>query len=120
VAKCTIKVKFTGGCLDGESLDNFNTRLVYDYLRYNSGFWVREIGDEAQIMKGGKPDRNWISYETNIFKKGNTDTNGYLEYQYEQSKFIDRCSATTKSGSRCMRACHKDLSVCSTHNKQPK
>ncbi len=119
MAKGKSKIRFIGGDLDGEFLDNFDNRSLSDEIHHHTGLWFRENEDgSAHAMKGGKLDHLWHSYEIHIYKKGNKDKNSYFIYQFERSDIVDRCTAMTKSGTRCMKSRYKNLPVCETHNKK--
>lgn len=115
--KGKVKIKFIGGFLDGTLEDNFDSRGATSEITLNTGVWYREDGENIQVIKGTKPDSQWLGIETHLYKKGSKDKTGYLEYDFVQSKFVKRCSTITKAGRQCMKSCYKELSVCETHKK---
>ncbi|MGI9274180.1 MAG: hypothetical protein ACR2PT_04875 [Endozoicomonas sp.] len=117
MAKGRTKVRFKGGCLDGEFSDSVSARDVVKEVHQPTGGWFRKEGDQVQVMQGGRRDRNWLSYQIHIYKKAGKDKNGYFEYRYDRSEMVERCGATTKAGTQCMKSCYRDLTLCETHKE---
>jgi hypothetical protein len=80
-------------------------------------FFAQKKGEQdVKIMQGNlSPD--WIGYNLNQYKKTDEIINGALIYKFEKSIYVERCPATTKSGSRCKNACIQDGTECKTHSK---
>jgi len=120
VAKGKANIKFKDGCIDGEFIKNFNTRFMRSEIIQATGLWFREDGAGIQILKDGNLDKKWHSYEVHIYKKAKKDQEDYFVYEFDRSEIIDRCTALTESGKRCMKSCYKNLSVCETHKPRRK
>lgn len=111
-----IKVRFFGGTLDGQLFENIDSRFARDEMHQETGVWTRDADDgQIRIMNGGNRDRNWNTYTIDIYQKGTQDSSGAHQYTFERSETIERCTATTVAGHRCMKACYKALSLCETH-----
>lgn len=111
------KIRYVGGFLDGRVFDAVDPRGLIETLIEPTGSWYKRVGDDVGVMKGGRfwKDKDWLSYNAHIYTKGSKDNDGYFEYQFSGDVIINRCSADTKKGLRCLKVCYKELSVCETH-----
>lgn len=108
-------VKYIGGFRDGDEDLGVSAMSLSDELAFATGMWFRKKDDSMVIMKGPLDD-SWDSFGTHKYKKiGKNKDTGFIEYSFESEEMIHRCSANTKSGSRCKKNACKDFEYCTVH-----
>lgn len=115
MSKGKAKVKFIGGVLDGQSDDQFDTRLLFNSFQRFNGVWCEELSGKMSIFKGETVGKNWISYSVDKYEKRSKSEDGYFTYIHTSTAVINRCKALTKLGSRCKHSANGEDIYCSIH-----
>lgn len=109
------KVKFIGGILDGQSDDQFDTRLLFDSFQRFNGIWCEELSGKMSIFKGEKLGESWIYFSVDNYRKQPKSEDGYFTYLHTGTTVIHRCKAATKKGPRCQHFAKEGFELCPTH-----
>ncbi len=113
------KVKFVGGCLDGQVYDSFDTRGMKKNISHFNGYWYRvNKDDQLQLLKSDHIDDSWVNYSVDVYEKEPKGNDGYFTYRFKEKGMIDRCTALTKKGTLCRHYAVKDTDYCPAHRKQ--
>lgn len=114
----TTKVKFIGGCLDGEVCDSFVCKgLTQKYITFN-GYWFGAVDGSYQLLKGNRVGDNWRSYSVDVYEKEPKGNDGYFVYRFKEQDMINRCTALTLKGQLCSKIAIKNTDSCQTHTKK--
>ena len=110
-------IRFIGGVLDGEIQEDVAAIYLTDKIRSFTGVWIRVLPDEtAQVMKGGKPDSFWQSYNEDVYEKQlERDNSNSIVYKFIEKQIVNRCKGTTKKGTRCLKPTKNDEAYCPQH-----
>jgi hypothetical protein len=119
MAKGKTKVKFVGGVWDGETFDDFDTRMMHDSIQVFSGVWAKKMPDgNIGLMRSERYGKDWIYYQNNRYQRNGKDDSDYFIYQFVEEIENHRCEAKTQKGTQCKNiAIDLDgkLLLCSTH-----
>jgi hypothetical protein len=111
------KVRFIGGCLDGEHYDSFDTRDLKQQIVQFDGYWFGSKGNSVQLMKGDQIGDNWLNYSVDVYEKEPKGKDGYFIYRCIGKDSINRCTALTKKGSLCGHVAKVNTEFCPAHTK---
>lgn len=121
MAKGKTKVKFVGGVWDGETFDEFVTRMMYDSIEVFSGIWAKKMPDgNIGLMRSERYGKDWIYYQNHRYQRYGKDDHGYFIYQFDEEIENHRCEATTQLGKQCKNLATDldgEFSLCSVHKK---
>lgn len=109
------KVKFIGGALDGQTDDQFDTRLLFDSFQRFNGLWCEELHGKMSIFKGETVGKSWIYFSIDNYSKQPKSEDGYFTYIHTGTAVIHRCKATTKKEARCKHFVKEGFELCPTH-----
>lgn len=109
------KVKFIGGVLDGQSDDQFDTRLLFDSFQRFNGIWCEELSGQISIFKGETVGKHWINLSVDKYAKQPKSEDGYFSYIHTGTTVVHRCKALTKKGLRCQHFATEGFELCPTH-----
>jgi hypothetical protein len=110
------KVKFVGGCLDGEVYDSFDTRGMKQKIIQFNGYWYRVSKDKQyQLVKSDRIDKSWRNYSVDVYEKEPKGNDGYFTYRFKEKDMIDRCTALTQKGGLCSHIAIANTDFCPIH-----
>jgi hypothetical protein len=110
------KVKFIGGCLDGEVYDSFDTRGMKQKLVQFNGYWYRvSKDDQYQLVKSDRIDQSWRNYSVDVYEKEPKGNDGYFIYRFKEKNMIDRCTSLTQKGRLCSHIAIANTYFCPAH-----
>jgi hypothetical protein len=112
------KVKFIGGCLDGQIYDSFDTRGLTQKIIQFDGYWFGVSRDDKyQLLKSDRIGNNWLNYSVDVYEKEPKGNDGYFIYRFKEKDMINRCTALTKKGTLCNHVSVSNTEFCSIHSK---
>lgn len=110
------KVKFIGGCLDGQMFDSFDTRSMMKEIAQFNGYWYRMSNDsQLQLVKSDRIDNTWRNYSVDVYEKEPKGNDGYFVYRFRRKDMVSRCTALTNKGTLCKHSACAKIAFCSTH-----
>ncbi len=112
------KVKFIGGCLDGENYDSFDTRGMKQRIVQFNGFWFGTKDDSVALLKGNQIGDNWLSYSVDVYEKEPKGNDGYFTYRFKGKDSINRCTSLTTKGLLCGHVAVTGTEFCPIHTKK--
>jgi hypothetical protein len=112
------KVKFVGGCLDGQVYDSFDTRGMKKNISHFNGYWYRFNEDKQfQLIKSDRIDDSWRNFSVDIYEKEPKGNDGYFTYRFKEKDTINRCTALTSKGTLCLHRAVSNTDYCPAHRK---
>ena len=113
-----ITMQFVGGFLNGELVENVDSRMAIKKMKIDTGIWTSSNEGGVKIHKSEKLGDKWESYLVHVYRKVGKNKSGYFEYQYEDSEEIERCTSLTLKGAQCKKAKYKNLDCYESHKKR--
>lgn len=116
------KVKFVGGVWDGESFEEYDTRMMHDSVQVFSGIWAKKLPDgNIGLMKSKRFGSDWLFFQNHQYKRNGKDDNGYFVYEFENEIDNHRCEAVTAHGQQCQNIAldfDGDTAFCTSHSNK--
>ncbi|MCP4274462.1 MAG: hypothetical protein GY781_21260 [Gammaproteobacteria bacterium] len=112
-------VYLSGGNRDGEIHENIPLKLIHKSIGFSSDSFFAERPDGDIAICKGKLNERWFSYCHDIYvKKDNDKYKAGTIYEFSETIIVERCSAVTKKGKRCMRAALSGKNYCDSIHKK--
>lgn len=110
------KALFIGGRLDQEEIE-IPPKAADEVITSDSEtFFVAEENGAVSIYKGKRSSGlPWISFSRYVYKKGDKNHNGVIEYSLDTILNIERCQALTKKGKQCGNEAKHGSTLCNLH-----
>jgi hypothetical protein len=111
-------IKLVGGARDGLVIEKVELRGLPKEITFDSEAFFSEIDDGGMAIKIGGLDDSWSSFSKDVYaKKVNEKYKSGTVYEFVETRMVERCTAITKSGERCLKPALNGKSYCSSVHK---
>lgn len=108
-------ITFVGGKKDGEVLKQVPLYNLPPSISFDSEVFFAETEDGGVVIYKGRLNDSWHSFSREIYTKKDNDKhkNGVV-FEFSEELMVERCTAQTKAGKRCLKPALKGKVYCSS------
>ncbi|MCG3760328.1 hypothetical protein EXA21_12425 [Vibrio cincinnatiensis] len=109
-------IHLKGGSKDGEVISDVPLKQLPKAVAVRSEHYFATSNDGGVGICKGELSKKWHSYSQEVYSKlENQPHKSGTVFQFVEKVMVDRCSATTKSGTQCLHAALHGETMCGTH-----